>query len=379
MKLRWDIFCTVVDNYGDIGVSWRLARQLTEEFDQDVRLWVDDLERFQRLEPQLKPAADLQQIAGVEVRLWHRNLTDIEPAGVVIEALACRLPEDYLHKMAAMAVKPVWINLEYLSAEDWVAECHGLASPHPRLPLTQTFFIPGFGPGTGGLPGSLRRHEDLAAWRRRPGERARFLAKLGVEFFAEEALLVSLFAYDNPAIPGLLEALPAFSRPVVLLVPEGKASGQVASWLGLAELQSGQTVHRGRLTVCPLPFLPLDHYDRLVWACDLNCVRGEDSFVQAQWAARPLIWQPYVQEDGAHWNKLRAFVAKYVQGLDAETASLLEEAWRIWNAGEHNPDIWRAYLGKLPELGRHAARWEARIETWPNLADELVKFIRARI
>ncbi|WP_187492385.1 elongation factor P maturation arginine rhamnosyltransferase EarP, partial [Pantoea agglomerans] len=26
MKVTWDIFCTVVDNYGDIGVTWRLAR-----------------------------------------------------------------------------------------------------------------------------------------------------------------------------------------------------------------------------------------------------------------------------------------------------------------------------------------------------------------
>ena len=29
--LRWDLFCRVIDNYGDIGVSWRLARVLREE------------------------------------------------------------------------------------------------------------------------------------------------------------------------------------------------------------------------------------------------------------------------------------------------------------------------------------------------------------
>lgn len=379
MKLRWDIFCTVIDNFGDIGVSWRLARQLTEEFGQDVRLWVDDLDSFSRMEPRLDAKADVQQVGGVEIRRWQAVLPDIEPARVVVEALACRLPEDYLQKMATMAVKPVWINLEYLSAEDWVAECHGLASPHPRLPLTQTFFIPGFGPGTGGLPGSSRQCEELTAWRLQPGARTRFFADIGTGPVPETALAVSLFAYDNPAIPGLLDALAEFSRPVILFVPEGKASGRVAAWLGMAGLQSGQTVRRGQLAIQPVPFLDHGRYDRLLWACDLNCVRGEDSFMQAQWAARPLIWQPYVQEDGAHWNKLRAFLVLYQQGLEPETAKLLAEAWQVWNAGENKPEIWRAYLGKLPELTRHAGRWEARIKTWPNLANELVKFVWAKI
>ena len=48
-SLSWDIFCTVVDNYGDIGVCWRLARQLAAEHGFAVRLWVDDLASFARL------------------------------------------------------------------------------------------------------------------------------------------------------------------------------------------------------------------------------------------------------------------------------------------------------------------------------------------
>lgn len=379
MKLRWDIFCTVIDNFGDIGVSWRLARQLVEEFGQDVRLWVDDLESFSRMEPWLNANADIQQVGGVEIRRWQDVLPDIEPAQVIVEALACRLPESYLQKMAGMTVKPVWINLEYLSAEDWVAECHGLASQHPRLPLTQTFFIPGFGPGTGGLPGSPRQHEALAAWRLQPGARTRFFAEIGAGRIPETALAVSLFAYDNPAIPGLLDALADFLQPVVLFVPEGKSSGRVAAWLGAGSLMPGQVQTRGQLAVELLPFLAHGQYDRLLWACDLNCVRGEDSFVQAQWAARPLIWQPYVQEDGAHWNKLRAFLARYQHGLEPETAKLLAEAWQVWNAGEARPGIWRDYLAKLPELGVHAVDWAGQIKNWPNLASELVKFVRARI
>jgi uncharacterized repeat protein (TIGR03837 family) len=297
----------------------------------------------------------------------------------VIEALACRLPETYLEKMAAMAVKPIWINLEYLSAEDWVRDCHGLASPHPRLPLTQTFFIPGFGPGTGGLLGSPRQHEELAAWRQQADARERFFAELGIEAISKQTLAISLFAYDNPAIPGLLDALAAYTRPVMLIVPEGKASGRVASWLDTSGIEPVQPWSRGQLAIHPIPFLDHARYDRLLWACELNCVRGEDSFMQAQWAARPLIWQPYVQEDGAHWKKLRAFESLYLQDLEPDTARVLTEAWRVWNAGEAARGIWREYLDKLPELGARARRWEARIETWPNLANELVKFVRAKI
>lgn len=379
MKLRWDIFCTVIDNFGDIGVAWRLARQLSAEYGQVVRLWVDDLKSFHALESRLDTDCDTQLIGGIEIRHWRETLEDIEPAQVVIEALACRLPEAYLQAMASMSTKPVWINLEYLSAEDWVKDCHGLTSLHPRLPLTQTFMIPGFGPHTGGLLGSFRQHQELAAWRMRAGERERFFSGMGIEKLPDDALTVSLFAYDNPAIPGLLEALADLSKPAFLIVPEGRASARVASWLGAKSLHCGSQMVRGRLVVQSVPFLDHERYDHLLWACDLNCVRGEDSFMQAQWAARPLIWQAYVQQDGAHWKKLQAFLASYQAGLRPDTAELLTEAWRIWNAGELNPGIWRDYLGKMPELTRHAAGWEGKIRSWPNLADELVKFALSKI
>ena len=43
VRRTWDIFCSVVDNFGDIGVCWRLARRLSAGLGQQVRLWVDDL------------------------------------------------------------------------------------------------------------------------------------------------------------------------------------------------------------------------------------------------------------------------------------------------------------------------------------------------
>lgn len=147
----WEIFCQVVDNFGDIGVCWRLARDLAARTGAGVRLWVDDWAVLLRLCPaagNIDPAVG-GVIAGVELRQWAAPFPAVEPASVVIEAFACEIPETHLQAMARRQPAPVWINLEYLSAEDWVAGCHGMASPHPRLPLAKHFFFPGFGDGTG--------------------------------------------------------------------------------------------------------------------------------------------------------------------------------------------------------------------------------------
>jgi uncharacterized repeat protein (TIGR03837 family) len=129
----WDIFCRVIDNFGDVGVCWRLARQLAGEHGLAVRLWVDDLAAFRRLCPAIDAGRAVQSWQGVDIRLWPEPFPEVEPAGVVIEAFACELPERYVRAMAARVARPRWINLEYLSAEAWVGECHGLASPSPQL------------------------------------------------------------------------------------------------------------------------------------------------------------------------------------------------------------------------------------------------------
>ena len=199
-----DIFCNVVDNYGDIGVCWRLARQLANEHGLAVRLWVDDLASFRRLCPDADATLDVQRCRGVEIRHWMADFHVIEPAGLVIEAFACTLPEPYVTAMATMQRKPVWINLEYLSAEDWVEGCHKLPSPHPRLPLTKYFFFPGFTEKTGGL---LLEHDLLAqrdAFQSDNMALDAYWRSLGVPEHMAGEVRVSMFGYENEAMEGLL-------------------------------------------------------------------------------------------------------------------------------------------------------------------------------
>ncbi|MFC5768850.1 elongation factor P maturation arginine rhamnosyltransferase EarP [Thauera sinica] len=375
---RWEIFCQVVDNFGDIGVCWRLARDLAQNHGCRVRLWVDDWPSFVRLCPAASGADPERgfEHRGVEVRRWAEPFAEVEPADVVIEAFACEIPETHLQAMAARAVRPVWINLEYLSAEAWVGGCHAMASPHPRLPLVKHFFFPGFDDRTGGLlrePGLLAERD---AFRREPGGRARWLAGHGLSALPADALLLSLFAYEQPDLPSLMQAWRSGGRPVVALVPEGRVLADVARGLGRDGLAAGDRVRDGRLEVVVLPFTDQPGYDRLLWSCDLNFVRGEDSFVRAQWAGRPFVWQIYPQHEqgGVHRDKLDAFLARYEAGLPDEAALALRAFWLAWNEERGLAGTWHAFAAVLPALEAHAAAWCGGLAGQADLSTRLTEF-----
>jgi uncharacterized repeat protein (TIGR03837 family) len=372
MKTRWDIFCTVVDNYGDIGVTWRLARQLVAEHGLAVRLWVDDLGAFERLCPEIDIHAAQQWQQGVEVRHWPAEWSSTEAGDVVIAAFACQLPGAYMEAMAEREKPPLWMNLDYLSAEDWVIGCHGLPSVKYKH-VQKFFFFPGFRPGTGGLLREAGLLEERRQFQRSPELQRVFLQGLGVER-AAGSLLISLFAYENTGLASWLDAMAGDTTPTHLLVPEGRILADVERWL-LQDNQAAGAVHvRGALTLQVLPFVRQDQYDRLLWSCDFNAVRGEDSFVRGQWAGRPLLWHIYQQEEDVHLDKLEAFLQLYVQGLSAPAREAISGLWRAWNAGEKMADHWHCTRKHWPELEKHAEAWCLEQALQADLATALVQF-----
>jgi uncharacterized repeat protein (TIGR03837 family) len=206
----YDIFCKVVDNYGDVGVCWRLARQLATEHGANVRLCIDDLSSLRMLCPQLDSASARQQFAGVQIVHWDSAIDAITPASIVIEAFGCGLPQRYIESMSAGKIPPLWIVLEYLSAEPWVREHHGLPSPHPRLALERYYFFPGFVAGTGGLLREADLPERRAAFD--ATQRQRYWASVGFGLPSADATVVSLFAYEQAPAAGLLGHLPLRGR-----------------------------------------------------------------------------------------------------------------------------------------------------------------------
>jgi len=343
--LQWDVFCQVVDNLGDLGVCWRLATNLAGR-GQRVRLWVDDASALAWMAP--------GGHAGVDVRRWHDSMA-CEPGDVVIATFGCELPGEWLQRMAQRADPPAWINLEYLSAETYVERCHCLPSPrlsNPGAGLTQWFFYPGFTRATGGLirePDLMERQRafDAVAWldvrglARRDGER-----------------IVSVFCYDNAALGPMLDRLAA--QPTLLLATHGHAAFQVRRLLG-------EGLARGPLRAVALPAMSQTDYDHLLWASELNFVRGEDSWVRAQWAARPFVWQAYPQHDGAHRHKLAAFVDRFVAHAEPDLSRSLRAVFAAWNGLDPS-------VPPLPDLSpwqRHCVAWRDQLAAQPDLVSQL--------
>lgn len=371
--LRWDIFCSVVDNYGDIGVCWRLARQLSNQ-QFAVRLWVDNLASFARLCPSVSASAVMQRIGRIEVCRWTSDFPAVDVADVVIEAFGCELPPPYISSMAERPTAPVWLNLEYLSAEAWVEDCHQLPSPHPSSRLTKYFFFPGFTQKTGGL----LKESDLLAERAKFDETACrvFWDEIGIPPQSEGERRVSLFCYQNPVLPELLDVLATGQERVRLLVCPGPAVDQVAAWAGQA-ISPGQTLHKQSLTVTSVPFLSHDAYDRLLWACDVNFVRGEDSFVRAQWAQRAFIWQPYPQTEQTHMVKLDSFLEQYLREFG--NPDIVRNCWLAWNGVGDLACAWQEFAANRKFIEQYGRVWACQLDQATDLVNNLVLFVRAKM
>lgn len=376
------LFCKVVDNFGDIGICWRLSRQLQDEHRIAVTLWVDDLQSFRRICPQVRVDRARQDIGGVTVRHWQQQVDVFaarDVADIVIEFFGCDIPEGYIAAMAGCATPPVWLNLEGLTAEAWVEGCHTLPSPHPRLSLTKYFFYPGFTSKTGGLLHESRLGEQRRAFQSDPVAIATFLSQLGVTPAEQAARKVSLFCYPHAPVAALLTTLEHGAEPITCLVPEGVATDAIAAFIG-GEATPGVACSRGALTVRVLPFVSQPDYDRLLWACDINFVRGEDSFVRAQWAGKPFIWHIYPQEKDLHHVKLRAFLQRFATGCDALVALSL-----LWNAvpipGRVAPPdwsaTWSAFLAELPTIEAQVEAWVHRVLANGDLVANLLAFAAA--
>ena len=310
-SLLWDVFCQVVDNHGDLGVCWRLSAQLAERGHR-VRLWVDDASALAWMAP--------GGVSDVAVRPWSGDPpTDLPPGDVLVEAFGCHIPDAWV---LAVAPRPgPWINLEYLSAEAYVERMHGLPSPVMHGPLagrSKRFFYPGFTPATGGL---LREPALLAQQAR--FDRHAWLQAQAPGWAGEQ--VVSLFCYEPANLGVWLDHLRQPDRaPTHLLVAPGRPSAAVRQHLG-------EGTEHGPLHLTWRPHCSQTEFDQVLWASDLNMVRGEDSLVRALWAGRPLVWHIYPQDDGAHHAKLQAFL----DWLDAPAD--LRAMHLFWNADAPAP------------------------------------------
>ena len=363
---RWDIFCKIVDNFGDIGVCWRLARQLQSEHGLQIRLWIDDLGAAQKIIYDLNIAKSSQVCDKITILKWPIADKEYEAdfskaAEVVIEAFACGLPPTYLATMAQQQSK--WINLEYLSAESWVADFHAKPSPQSFLNsangLTRYFYFPGFTEATGGLI------------------RERSIVELNQQDNPKESnLKVSLFCYPDAPIQHLFTAMIDANEVINCYVPTSSILPQIADFFGEETIGVGDYLSRGNLHIHILPFLSQADYDKLLCDCDINFVRGEDSWIRAIWAGKPFIWQPYLQTERTHIKKLKAFIDVFYANF--EQKDVLWKAHECWSA-EHPSQadfklIWQNYINTLQLIQPYTNTQSQKLAAQTDLAAKLVIF-----
>ncbi len=357
--MHWDIFCKVIDNHGDIGVCWRLSADLAAR-GETVRLWVDDPSALAWMAP--------GGVSGVTIVHWLPD-TRHAPGDVIVEAFGCDPEPAFLQevaerKAASSSSVPVWINLEYLSAEPYVERYHGLPSRMSGGPLAgiiKWFFFPGFTGATGGLLRERDLAERHAAFDRGAARRA-----LGA---ASHQRLINLFCYEPIALAPWLSSLAEdAAQSSLLLVAPGRPRAAMERVFKHEIGLTGIFQRRNKLSISYQSPVSQASFDQRLWAADLNCVRGEDSLVRALWAGRALVWQIYPQADDAHVAKLEAFL----DWLDAPAD--LREFHRVWNG---------TAAGALPAIDVpawtacvQAAR--ARLLAQADLGTQLIGFVNGK-
>ena len=357
--LRWDIFCRVIDNYGDAGVCWRLAADLAAR-SETVCLYIDAPDVLHGL------IGKSDKATTVHIRTWPEPDQTFEPqavADVVIEAFACDPPDAYIDAMSRATKNVAWINLEYLSAEDWVASSHRLPSPHPRYALTKYFYFPGFTDATGGLI-------------REPGLIGHLPTPPRNSFTGDQALRLFLFSYAQPQIANWLDALAHADMPTYLGVTGCPATKSITEW----QQRHGESEN---LTIEYLDFVAQSEFDSLLAGFDILFVRGEDSFVRAQWAAKPLIWHIYPQAEDAHLVKLNAFYDRYLGLgiLSQAEQDLYREVVACWNNAQSDrgtellAHLWPDFVKMYPQLLENALAWRNQLLKQQDLVTQLRDFV----
>jgi uncharacterized repeat protein (TIGR03837 family) len=363
-----DILCKVVDNYGDIGVVFRLARALSElPAAPRLRLIVDDLAAFSLLEPAVDPARPVQSVRGWTVLSWagpapasdagYRAAYAGDPATAVIECFACGRPEWFesmLFNPGDSALKTI-INLEYLTAEEYASDFHKMPSLTRSSRVRKHLFLPGFTTATGGL--ILDEAFMKARARHAPSERYRIL----------------VFGYERD-YACIVEDIAEFAleRPVQVFLASGKSQRCfLDAWERAGRPFSAE----------PLPFLRQEAWDGLLATCDFLIVRGEDSMSRAALSGRPFLWQAYPQEAAHQLVKVKALLDRLRPHFTEAAFQPVESAFLAFNDRLKDSPALSGEERILPLLGNKgglAGGFAAFSETLVyngNLASNLMTFL----
>lgn len=334
-----DILCSVVDNLGDIGFAYRLARTLNDTF--QIRLIVDDLDSFATICEGVEPFLSVQTRSFGTVIQWNNPCEEVfrlfkaTKPRIIIETYACGRPswfEDILFDPKDQSHRHI-INIDYLTAESWAQEYHLLPSITRSPNVTKVFFMPGFVQETGGL---LQDRQSIAL--RQLCKTSLGREKLRKEILPSAAIdtfwvLVFSYEHDFTFIIQDLASFHSFRSVTVIL-----AFGRSAEPFLLAWKSAGSP-----FPVFLLPPVPQNTWDSILVSVDFAFVRGEESFAQVSLSGIPFVWEcyPFVEKtkDGyqpyhavlGHWPKVKAFLKLVSPYMNSELFAMYEQLTQSFN------------------------------------------------
>ncbi|MBE8167671.1 MAG: elongation factor P maturation arginine rhamnosyltransferase EarP, partial [Shewanella sp.] len=349
-----------------------------------IHLWVDDLASFGRILPSLDKSSSNQICSGIHIHQWNEQTVRHWIAGeAIIEGFACELPTDIINKLAELKqIAPIWLNLEYLTAEAWVDNCHALPSSH-HSGAKKHFFFPGFTSKTGGLICEKNLLTEQELWQQDKSAQQQYLDELNIKLdINTNAQLISIFSYESPALTALCKHWISGTKKIHALVPKGRSLRSILPEFStdIDSIEAGMSLEKGSLTLHILPMTDQEGYDKLLWTCDINIVRGEDSFLRAQWAAKPFIWHIYPQDENVHIKKINAFINRYCEGLDDDYAATVRDMNLSFNQDHAELTIqnWDILQKQQSLILEHAKKWPQKALNDSDLATRLVNFIKKR-
>lgn len=315
------VLCKVVDNFGDVGVVWRLCRELLKKDSTlKINLIIDDLKAFSCIWSEVEVGKEFQIVCGINVYDWNNYdycyseflQNDGEKLQIILECFQCGRPEwmekilfeDKLQRTVQI------IMIDYLTAEKYAEDFHCLQSLTRSAKVQKVNFMPGFTEKTGGL---IIGDE----WKNLPERKV------------DGSVLI--FTYERnwkPLVRGILESQVAVRNGVKVAQGRGMQSF-VDAW---NEENAQSVIHNAKLEV--LNYLSQNEWDKMMRNCSVLFIRGEESMSRACLSGIPFVWHAYPQSDEYQLVKVNALLEIMKVHFKSEDFEIIEKVWLCFNRPE---------------------------------------------
>ncbi len=344
------ILCKVVDNFGDIGFVWRLAKNLHENFsDYKIRIVIDNLSAFKNLCPQVELNLSEQEILGIKIFSWseedfcYKEFSVHNPE-IILECFQCSRPgwlEKLLFDEGVKNIVQI-INIDYLTAEDYAEEFHCLKSGTRNIRVKKINFMPGFTERTGGLvldQPFLDNHDS----KKNTGTVSQILMFNYPKNFVPVINALNEFAIKNGKFAinlargagkdSFLDSLRICDKNAEFAIKKNNSA------IGQSEFAIKNdkiaievlAINHLKFAINELPFLSQENWDKMMCAQDLLFVRGEDSLSRACLCGKPFVWQAYVQDDDYQLVKVSALLQRMERYFEKKDFEVIKKFWLLYN------------------------------------------------